>query len=291
MESTFLGRPVAGDRALIMAIVNRTPDSFYDRGATFTDEAAKEAAHRVISDGADVVDIGGVKAGPGEVVDTAEEIARVVPFIEWLRSTFPDQLISVDTWRAEVAKQACAAGADLINDTWGGVDAELAGVAAEFGAGLVCSHTGGAVPRTRPFRINYGISERGVVDDVIAEVTAAAERASALGVRRDGILIDPTHDFGKNTYHGLSLLRHVKELVNTGWPVLMALSNKDFVGETLGVGLTERLEGTLAATAIAAAEGAAMFRVHEVGPTRRVLEMVASIKGARQPKRTVRGLA
>ena len=274
-----------------MAIVNRTPDSFYDRGATFTDEAAKEAAHRVIADGADVVDIGGVKAGPGEVVDTAEEIARVVPFIEWLRSTFPEQLISVDTWRAEVAKQACAAGADLINDTWGGVDAELAGVAAEFGAGLVCSHTGGAVPRTRPFRVNYGISERGVVDDVIAEVTAAAERAAALGVRRDGILIDPTHDFGKNTYHGLSLLRHVKELVNTGWPVLMALSNKDFVGETLGVGLTERLEGTLAATAIAAAEGAAMFRVHEVGPTRRVLEMVASIKGARQPKRTVRGLA
>ena len=291
MESTFLGRPVAGDRALIMAIVNRTPDSFYDHGATFTDGAAKEAAHRVVSDGADVVDIGGVKAGPGEVVDTAEEIARVVPFIEWLRSTFPDQLISVDTWRAEVAKQACAAGADLINDTWGGVDAELAGVAAEFGAGLVCSHTGGAVPRTRPFRVNYGISERGVVDDVIAEVTAAAERAAALGVRRDGILIDPTHDFGKNTYHGLSLLRHVKELVNTGWPVLMALSNKDFVGETLGVGLTERLEGTLAATAIAAAEGAAMFRVHEVGPTRRVLEMVASIKGARQPKRTVRGLA
>lgn len=142
MESTFLGRPVAGDRALIMAIVNRTPDSFYDRGATFTDEAAKEAAHRVIADGADVVDIGGVKAGPGEVVDTAEEIARVVPFIEWLRSTFPEQLISVDTWRAEVAKQACAAGADLINDTWGGIDPELAGVAAEFGAGLVCSTPG-----------------------------------------------------------------------------------------------------------------------------------------------------
>ncbi|WP_308124075.1 dihydropteroate synthase [Mycolicibacterium xanthum] len=291
MESTFLGRRVAGDRALIMAIVNRTPDSFYDRGATFTDEAAKAAAHRVIGDGADVVDVGGVKAGPGQTVGVDEEIARVVPFIEWLRSTFPDQLISVDTWRAEVAKQACAAGADLINDTWAGVDPDLPTVAAEFGAGLVCSHTGGAAPRTRPFRVNYGISERGVVDDVIAEVTAAAERAVALGVRRDAILIDPTHDFGKNTYHGLSLLRHVKDLVNTGWPVLMALSNKDFVGETLGVGLTERLEGTLAATAIAAAEGAAMFRVHEVGPTRRVLEMVASIKGARQPKHTVRGLA
>lgn len=282
---------MAGDRALIMAIVNRTPDSFYDRGATFTDDAAKEAAHRVIADGADIVDVGGVKAGPGATVDVDEEIARVVPFIEWLRGTFPDQLISVDTWRAEVAKQACAAGADLINDTWGGADPDLPAVAAEFNAGLVCSHTGGAVPRTRPFRVNYGLSERGVVDDVIAEVTSAAERAAALGVRRDGIVIDPTHDFGKNTYHGLSLLRHVEDLVKTGWPVLMALSNKDFVGETLGVSLTERLEGTLAATALAAAAGAAMFRVHEVGPTRRVLEMVASIQGARPPKRTVRGLA
>jgi len=291
VQSTFLGHPVAGDRALIMAIVNRTPDSFYDRGATFTDDAAKEAAHRVVEDGADIIDVGGVKAGPGAIVDVDEEIARVVPFIEWLRATFPDRVISVDTWRAEVAKQACAAGADLINDTWGGADPDLAGVAAEFGAGLVCSHTGGAVPRTRPFRVNYGLSERGVVEDVIAEVTSAAERAVALGVRREGILIDPTHDFGKNTYHGLSLLRHVKDLVNTGWPVLMALSNKDFVGETLGVGLTERLEGTLAATALAAADGAAMFRVHEVGPTRRVLEMVASIQGARPPKHTVRGLA
>jgi dihydropteroate synthase len=282
---------VAGDRALIMAIVNRTPDSFYDRGATFTDEAAKAAAHRVIADGADVVDVGGVKAGPGEDVGVDEEVARVVPFIEWLRESYPDQAISVDTWRAAVAKQACAAGADLINDTWGGHDPGLPEVAAEFGAGLVCSHTGGATPRTRPFRVNYGISERGVVDDVIAEVTAAAERAVAAGVARDAILIDPTHDFGKNTYHGLSLLRHVKDLVKTGWPVLMALSNKDFVGETLGVDLTERLEGTLAATALAAAEGAAMFRVHEVGPTRRVLEMVASIQGVRSPTRTVRGLA
>ncbi|KUI30075.1 dihydropteroate synthase [Mycobacterium sp. IS-1496] len=291
MESTFCGRRVAGDRALIMAIVNRTPDSFYDRGATFTDEAAKSAAHRVIEDGADVVDVGGVKAGPGQTVDADAEIARVVPFIEWLRGTFPDVVISVDTWRAAVAKQACAAGADLINDTWGGVDPELPAVAAEFNAGLVCSHTGGAVPRTRPFRVNYGITERGVVDDVIAEVTSAAQRAVAAGVAPDRILIDPTHDFGKNTYHGLSLLRHVEELVKTGWPVLMALSNKDFVGETLGVGLTERLEGTLAATALAASAGAAMFRVHEVGPTRRVLEMVASIQGVRPPTRTVRGLA
>ncbi|MGB3486142.1 MAG: dihydropteroate synthase [Mycobacterium sp.] len=274
-----------------MAIVNRTPDSFYDRGATFTDEAAMQAAHRVVEEGADVIDVGGVKAGPGQVVDADEEIARVVPFIEWLRATFPDQLISVDTWRASVAKLACAAGADLINDTWAGADPGLAEVAAEFGAGLVCSHTGGATPRTRPFRVNYGTSTRGVVDAVIADVTAAAESAVSKGVARERILIDPTHDFGKNTHHSLSLLRHVKDLVKTGWPVLMALSNKDFVGETLGVGLTERLDGTLAATALAAADGAQMFRVHEVGPTRRVLEMVASIQGVRPPTRTVRGLA
>ena len=282
---------MAADRALIMAIVNRTPDSFYDRGATFTDEAAKDAAHRVVAEGADVVDIGGVKAGPGDGVDADEEIARVVPFICWLRGAYPDTLISVDTWRSGVARQACAAGADLINDTWGGHDPRLAEVAAEFGAGLVCSHTGGATPRTRPFRVSYGTTPRGVVDDVIRDLTAAAERAVAAGVSREAILIDPTHDFGKNTFHGLALLHHAEDLVNTGWPVLMALSNKDFVGETLGVGLTERLEGTLAATALAAAAGVRMFRVHEVAHTRRVLEMVAAIQGVRPPTRTVRGLA
>ena len=282
---------MAGDRALIMAIVNRTPDSFYDRGATFTDGAAEEAVHRVIAEGTDVIDIGGVKAGPGAIVDADEEANRVVPFIEWVRAEYPEQCISVDTWRASVAKLACAAGADLINDTWGGHDPGLSEVAAEFGAGLVCSHTGGAIPRTRPFRVNYGTTVTGVVGAVIAQVTAAAERAVRLGVRRDRILIDPTHDFGKNTFHGLALLRHVPDLVATGWPVLMALSNKDFIGETLGVELNQRLEGTLAATALAAADGARMFRVHEVGPTRRVLEMVASIRGDRPPARTVRGLA
>src|SRR5258705_5130549 len=141
-----------------MAIVNRTPDSFYDRGTTFTDEAAKAAARRVIEEGADVVDVGGVKAGPGDSVGVDEEIARVVPFIEWLRDTFPDQLISVDTWRSAVAKQACAAGADLINDTWGGHDPGLPQVAAEFGAGLVGSPTGGAQAPDTPVPGNYSIT-------------------------------------------------------------------------------------------------------------------------------------
>ena len=109
MQSTLCGRPVAADRPLIMAIINRTPDSFYDKGATFSDEAARDAVHRAVAEGADVIDVGGVKAGPVEDVDADTEIARLVPFIEWLRGAYPDQLISVDTWRSEVARVACAA--------------------------------------------------------------------------------------------------------------------------------------------------------------------------------------
>ncbi|NDK88054.1 dihydropteroate synthase [Gordonia desulfuricans] len=289
--STLCGRPVAGDRALVMAIVNRTPDSFYDRGASFADDAAQARIAQVVAEGADIVDIGGVKAGPGDEVDAATEVARVVPMIRWIRDTYPDLLISVDTWRADVADRACAAGADLINDTWAGADPDLVGVAAARGAGIVCSHTGGARVRTRPHRVAYGDSVDAVVDDVLAAVTAAAAKAEAAGVARDSIVIDPTHDFGKNTHHGLALLRHVKDLVKTGWPVLMALSNKDFVGETLGVDLEHRVEGTLAATALAAEHGARIFRVHEVAATRRVVDMVAAIAGTRPPARTVRGLA
>jgi dihydropteroate synthase len=285
--STLCGKPVADDRALVMAIVNRTPDSFYDGGANFSDDAAMASVHRAVAEGADMVDIGGVKAGPGDLVDAAEEIRRVVPFVEAIRDAYPDLLISVDTWRSEVARLACGVGADLINDTWAGADPELVRVAAAEGVGIVCSHTGGAVPRTRPHRVRY----TDVVADVVAEVTAAADNAVAEGVKKNSILIDPTHDFGKNTYHGLELLRRVDVLVNTGWPVLMALSNKDFVGETLGVELADRLEGTLAATALAAAGGARMFRVHEVASTRRVVDMVAAIQGRRTPARTVRGLA
>jgi len=284
----FGTRRPAQDRALVMAIVNRTPDSFYDRGATFTDRAALDRVDAAVADGADIIDIGGVKAGPGAEVNPAEEIRRVIPFVAAVRARHPDVVISVDTWRGEVGRLAVAEGADLLNDTWAGVDPTLGAVAADTGAGIVCSHTGGAVPRRRPHRVRYV----DVVADVIADVCGQAERLVALGVPRVGIVIDPTHDFGKNTFHGLTLLRRCDELVATGWPVLMALSNKDFVGETLGVTeLTERLEGTLAATALAAAAGARIFRAHEVAATRRTVDMVAAILGNRPPARTVRALA
>lgn len=284
----FGTRTPAQDRALVMAIVNRTPDSFYDRGATFADDAALARVDAVVAEGADIVDIGGVKAGPGAPVDVAEEIRRVVPFVAAVRDRYPEIVISVDTWRGEVGKAAVAEGADLLNDTWAGADPSLGEVAAATGVGIVCSHTGGTPPRRRPHRVRYP----DVVADVLAEVCGQAERLVALGVPRAGILVDPTHDFGKNTFHGLALLRRCDELVASGWPVLMALSNKDFVGETLGVtAVTDRLEGTLAATALAAAAGARVFRVHEVAATRRTVDMVASIMGTRPPARTVRALA
>ncbi len=287
VDLIFRGRRILSERALVMAIVNRTPDSFYDKGATFTDDAAREAVRVALADGADIIDVGGVKAGPGADVDVDEEIRRTVPFVAAIRDEFPDAVLSIDTWRADVARRCAEAGADIINDTWAGADPSLGEVAAEFGCGFVCSHTGGAVPRTRPHRVHYD----DVVRDVIEQTTHAAEALIAQGVPRAGILIDPTHDFGKNTWHGLELLRRVDELVATGWPVLMALSNKDFIGETLGQPVDQRHEGTLAATAIAAAAGAAVFRSHDVTATRRVLEMTASIRGDRPPTRAVRGLA
>ena len=284
----FGKRVPAQDRALVMAIVNRTPDSFYDRGATFADDAAMRKVDAALAEGADIIDVGGVKAGPGPEVDVAEEIRRVVPFVAAVREQYPDVVISVDTWRAEVGRLAVAEGADLINDTWAGADPALGEVAATTGVGIVCSHTGGAVPRSRPHRVRY----TDVVAEVLADVCGQAERLVGLGVPREGILVDPTHDFGKNTFHGLTLLRRCGELVAAGWPVLMALSNKDFIGETLGVAeVTDRLEGTLAATALAAAAGARVFRAHEVAATRRTVDMVAAITGTRSPSRTVRALA
>ncbi|AOS61734.1 Dihydropteroate synthase [Actinoalloteichus hymeniacidonis] len=272
----------------MMGIVNRTRDSFYDRGATFAREAALAAVAQAVADGADIIDIGGVRAGAqGEHVDAAEEIERVVPLVAEVRTRHPDLVISVDTWRASVAREVCAVGADLLNDTWAGADPGLAQVAAEFEVGLVCSHTGGLPPRTDPHRVRY----TDVVAEVISEVVERAERMVELGVPREGILIDPTHDFGKNTWHGLALLRRLDELVGTGWPVLMAVSNKDFIGETLDAGPKDRVDGTLAATSIAAWQGAAVFRAHEVGRTRQVLEMVASIAGTRPPARVLRALA
>jgi dihydropteroate synthase len=272
---------------VIMAIVNRTPDSFYDRGATFLDEPALARVEQAVAEGAAIIDIGGVKAGPGEEVSAAEEARRTVGFVAEVRRRFPDVIISVDTWRASVGEAVCEAGADLLNDAWGGVDPGLAEVAARYGVGLVCTHAGGAEPRTRPHRVTYD----DVMADILRVTVGLAERAVALGVPRESVLIDPGHDFGKNTRHSLEATRRLGEMVETGWPVLVSLSNKDFVGETLDKPVKERVVGTLATTAVSAWLGAQVYRVHEVAETRQVLDMVASIAGHRPPAVARRGLA
>ncbi|GAA1405044.1 dihydropteroate synthase [Oerskovia gallyi] len=299
VDESAPGRP---ERPVVMAIVNRTTDSFYAPARQLDDGAALEAVARAWSEGAAIVDVGGVRAGTGPEVTPAEEIRRVVPFVERVRAEFPDLLVSVDTWRAEVAREAALAGADLINDTWAGHDPALVEVAGELGVGVVCSHTGGAVPRTDPFRVAYPTVEQdgatrqhdprdAVVQDVVATLTAAAARAVACGVPPASVLVDPTHDFGKNTWHSLHLVRRTQALAGLGHPLLMALSRKDFVGETLDLPADERLEGTLAATAVAAWLGARVFRAHDVAATRRVLETVAAIRGDAPPARALRGLA
>jgi dihydropteroate synthase len=283
-----------------MAVVNRTPDSFYAPARLTDDGAALDAARRAWEEGAEILDIGGVRAGAGPEVTEAEEIARVVPFVERVRSEVPDLLVSVDTWRSGVALAAVSAGADLVNDTWAGHDPRLVEVAGEAGVGVVCSHTGGSEPRTDPYRVAYPLPDDapagsdgrdGVLLDVVATLRAAASRAVECGVPAASVLVDPTHDFGKNTWHSLHLLRRTQELAGLGFPLLVALSRKDFVGETLGLPPEERLEGTLAATALAAWLGARVFRAHDVAATRRVLDLVAAVRDDAPPVAALRGLA
>jgi dihydropteroate synthase len=254
-----LGRhSFADEQRLMMAIVNRTPDSFYDKGATWAEDKAFERVAEVVDQGAEIVDIGGIKAAPGAEIDVEEEQRRTVGFVERVRSAYPEVVISVDTWRAPTARAVCRAGADVLNDAWGGADPALVEVAAEHGAAIVCTHTGGVTPRTRPHRIEYA----DVVASAIADTTAYAERALAAGVPRESIVIDPA-----------------------------SLSNKDFVGESLDLPVGERLTGTLAASAITAMHGARIFRVHEVVETRQVVDMVDVIYERRLPARAIRGLA
>jgi len=280
-------REFPADQLVVMAIVNRTPDSFYRPGVTWDPAAALERVHEAVAEGADIVDVGGVPARPGDEVDAKEEIRRTIPFIAAVREAYPELIISVDTWRHEVGREACAVGADLLNDTWGGWDSRLVEVAAQAGIGVVCSHAGRLPPRTRPYRVSYD----DVVSDVLNVTLSLASRAVAVGVEPDRILIDPAHDFGKNTWHSLEITRRLGELVATGWPVLVSVSNKDFVGETLDVPVDDRLAGTLATTAVCAWLGARVFRAHHVRETRHVLSTISVIRGDVPPARVVRGLA
>jgi dihydropteroate synthase len=264
-------------RVAVMAIVNRTPDSFYDRGATFALEQAIDAALLAAEAGADFVDIGGVPFGRGPAVSLDEELERVIPVVEAIHAA-SDVAISVDTTSAEVARQSIAAGAGLINDTSGLFDPGMAATVAASDAGLVLTHSM-SPPRSEPPRPEYA----DVTAEVIAFLRDRVARAELAGVNRERLIVDPGHDLNKNTVHSLELTRRLDEVVAIGLPTLVAVSNKDFVGETLDREKTARLEGSLAAAVICIMKGARIVRMHDVPAAVAAVRMTEAVLGLREP--------
>lgn len=268
---------------LVMGIVNRTPDSFYD-GGRMDLASVVDHALRLESEGASILDVGVVKAGPGEEVDEDEEWARLEPVLEALagRSSLP---ISIETSRPEIVRRSVASGASIVNDVSAFDDPKLPEAIAEAGAGVIVMHNGGQI-RGRP------VSP--VFEDVVAEVSSELERlasvATAAGVRREAIMVDPGLDFGKTTFHSLELVRRIDELTAGIYPVLLAASRKSVVGETLDLPPDERLEGSLALVAAAVMAGVDVVRVHDVRATVRVIHMLEAVAGIRRPAAPLRGL-
>jgi len=263
----------------VMAIINRTPDSFHDRGRTYALDKAVHAVETAISEGADWVDIGGVPFGTnGPDVTEAEELDRVVPAVQAARE-HSDIVISVDTYRTEVARQALAAGANVINDTSGLHDPSLADLVASSDATLVITHSLASPPRAPVIRPAY--------EDVAANVAAflanRAELAINRGVPAQRIIIDPGHDLNKNTHHSLELTRRLHEITALGYPTLVAVSNKDFIGETLDLPQDQRLEGTIAALVVCILQGARIVRVHDVQAAVSAIRITEAILGWRPP--------
>lgn len=261
----------------VMAIVNRTPDSFHDRGRTYPLPRAVEAVQAAVEAGADWVDIGGQPFAPGPQVPVADELARVLPVISATRAC-SSVVISVDTYRPEVARQAIDAGASVVNDTSGLHDPRLAGVVASSDATLVITHSL-AAPRTPYPRPTYRDVATEVADFLRRQVALAASH----GVPPERIIVDPGHDLNKNTHHSLELTRRLPEITALGHPTLVAVSNKDFIGETVDLPRGERLPGTLAALAICIMLGARIVRVHDVAEAIAATRLTEAVLGLRPP--------
>jgi dihydropteroate synthase len=258
-------------RALVMGILNRTPDSFYDRGSYWDLDEFLKRADRLVAEGADILDVGGVKAGPGPEVTEAEELERVVPVISVLRSRF-DVPISVDTWRATVARAAYAEGAVVGNDISGFADPDYLLAAAEAGATVVATHIrlGPRIPDPEP---HY----EDVVGEVCAFLAERAQRAEAAGIPPARIVLDAGLDLGKTWTQSVVLLRRSSQLAALGYPVLLSASNKTFLGQLLDLEIDQRAEASLAAAALGVAQGCRIVRAHDVRGTRRVRDVIAAV--------------
>ncbi len=258
-------------RALVMGILNRTPDSFYDKGSYwgFDDFLAK--AQQLVDEGADFLDVGGSKAGPGPEVTPQEEMDRVVPAVAALRERF-DIPVSVDTFRASVFEESIAAGACVGNDISGFADPGFLPVAAAHGASVVCTHVriGPRIPDPQPI---YDDLRTDVADFLETRAVAAVDA----GITTQRVMIDAGLDLGKTPAQSLELLQHSDDLVALGHPVFLSASNKGFIGEVIGAELDDRRFGNMGAHALGIALGCRVLRAHDVKSNRRIADTMSAV--------------
>ena len=273
MKLALGGRTVdVTTRALVMGILNRTTDSFFDKGAFYEMDRFLTRAEQLVGEGADILDVGGVKAGPGPDVGETEEMERVIPAIAALHARF-DVPLSADTWRASVARESYAAGAVIGNDISGFADPDYLKVAADAGATVVATHIR-LQPRVRdPEPVYRG----GVVHDVRAFLAERARWAEAAGIPPERIVIDAGLDLGKTTPQSVTLLRESRRLAELGYPLLLSASNKTFLGELLELEIGDRREASLIASALGITGGCRILRVHDVAGNRRVRDVMAAV--------------
>jgi len=265
-----------GERPLIMGVLNVTPDSFSDGGQHLDPDRATDRAIKMAEEGADIIDIGGESTRPGALdLPTAEEIKRVMPVLERLHGKLAIPL-SIDTKKSAVAREACQAGASIINDISAlSNDDKIADVAKEYKTYLILMHMRGT-PATMQQNIHY--------DDLIGEISdflrRAAAKALAHGIAKNNIIIDPGIGFGKTVEHNFSLLKHIPAFARLGYPVLIGASRKSFIGKTLDLPVEERLTGSLAAAIYGVLNGVSIVRVHDVVQTVRALKIIEGIAKA-----------
>jgi len=261
------------EKVVVMGVLNLTPNSFYDGGRYTREVQALRRVEEMIGEGADIIDVGGESVRPGaEPISLDEELSRVIPVIEKVRRLFPIT-ISIDTYKAEVARQAIEKGAEMVNDISGlRFDPDLRKIVAGYGVPLILMHIKGT-PKNMQDNPRY----HSLMEEIISYLRKSIKLAEESGVDPARIIVDPGIGFGKTTAHNLEILRRLEELKSLGKPILVGLSRKSFIGNVLGLPQEERLEGGLAATSMAVSGGARIVRTHDVKPTRRAVDMVQAI--------------
>jgi len=275
-----------GSRTYVMGVLNVTPDSFSGDGIIAQGDAvsvAVEQARAFLAAGCDILDVGGESTRPGsQPVDAAAEKGRVIPVIEAVLREFPDALISIDTYKAEVAEAALTAGARIVNDVWAlRADPRLGEVVSSFQRPVILMHNrsnpASVEVKTRLGSAYVGAEYENLIEDVKRELMDSVDVARRAGIPDERVILDPGIGFGKTVAHNLELIRRLDEIRALGFPVLLGPSRKSFIGYTLDLPPDQRAEGTAAAVAVGITRGADIVRVHDVLPISRVVKMTDAI--------------